>query len=230
MISWISVDNAGFDNRAYNFRVGEPTSASLLNALAGNDRLWRDGKAFALPGEVETATVRAEAGGVFWLWQHIGDGETKTLLNASHYKGITPVSFGSGATGGVIGAKYRVVYVDLWYQTQTTLTDITTFMPGFYTTSATGSDNASNDWKVFAGASPEYPHGKPSVGRGFYAATGSSGGTGNYKLQMTLGTDHTFTFWADSDTDDLKMKYEYEGSADDQYLSFVLKLRVSPVL
>lgn len=228
MISWISLDSAGFDNRAYNFRAAEPTGAALLNAPAGNDRLWRDGKAFSLPGETDTSVARAEAGGAFWVWQHIGDNETKTLLNASHYGGVTPLSFGSGASGGLIGAKYRVVHLELWYAARTTLTYITTYLPGFYTTSSTGSDDDSDDWKVFAGAAPSYVHGTIPFSKGFYSGPGSTDGTGNYCLQMTVDDDHTFIIWADSENGDLKVKYSYGGTSPDQYISFVYKILISP--
>jgi len=230
MLASTSLDGDGFDNRAYHFRAAAPTSAALLNALAGNDRLWRDGKAFSLPGETDTTVARAEAGGAFWVWQHLGDNETKTLLNASHFDGIMPLSFGSGAGGGLIGAKHRVVYLELWYAARTTLTYITTYLPGFYTTSSTGADDDSDDWKVFAGAAPTFVHGTIPFSMGFYSGAGSSDGSGNHRLLMTVDGDHTFTVWADNENGDLKVRYEYGGISPDQYISMVCKIHISPML
>jgi hypothetical protein len=105
MFAWKSLDGDGFDNRAYHFRAAAPTSAALLNALAGNDRLWRDGKAFSCPAKRTRRWRAPRRAARFGVWQHLGDNETKTLLNASHFDGIMPLSFGSGAGGGLIGAK-----------------------------------------------------------------------------------------------------------------------------
>jgi len=195
---------------SYTFKGCTGTTFTKFNKIRIMDKYLQSGKAFSLLGECESVGYNPHTGGgEFWSWIHIGGDKATShsgiLLNISALDGIAPKDF---VENGLLNC---VIELEMLHHAKSTLTDLTTYMPG-----------RCNDYLTF---STDGTGSKPTK-RAFLSDNGGGGISGDYKSVIGVGDD-TFTWWADTGGN-LIINYYYSGVSGEQWASVAVHGKFSP--
>jgi len=201
MANWTNENGDKFSGRTWS--AGNAITAARW-VYAQVLRLFRDGKSFAVPGEISTACeMEASSGGRFWVAVTCADGGTVKLITAANYRGITPDGFTDD------GLRNRYVHVQLWVEVAIAEATAESYLPG----------GGSEDTIMGAdGSSPDLRFGQ-------WLKSGQGAGTNYDILYTAFGGGETLNIYLDGD--DLTAAYGNGGGAND-YCAIVGWVDISP--